>query len=349
VVSVSEPTLLDLTSQIVSYWSGTLAGMSTSPTTTADLTHVIEQGGRAKFLFFWGHRPQPDGSLGAGCLSQWWPAAASYNDLGQEGGPTGHPVVELGIPRAGGQFTSHPLYVATPEVLRLYELDSLGAAPDTDVLSVLTGQPELVNIPERGVHPKTQMLPNLGYSSTPNSLITASALARHGWQRARVGWFLQASQPLTQQQLATAQDVAASAGLTIESRREQASLETLRTGATVAGILLALGVLATTVGPIRGEGANDLRTLTATGAPKRVRRTLTATTAGALALLGAILGLAGAYIALVSALHRNLGALTGVPISHLAAITAGLPLLSVAAGWLLAGRQPQAFARRGLD
>jgi hypothetical protein len=48
-------------------------------------------------------------------------------------------------------------------------------------------------------------------------------------------------------------------------------------------------------------------------------------------------------------LHRNLGALTGVPISHLAAITAGLPFLAVVAGWLLAGRQPRAFARRGLD
>jgi putative ABC transport system permease protein len=274
---------------------------------------------------------------------------ASYNDLGQEGGPTGHPAVELGIPRAGGLFASYPLYVATPEVLALYGLDGSGAAADTDVLSVLTGQSELVNIPERSVHPKTQMLPNLGYSSTPNSLITASALARHGWQRARVGWFLQASHPLTPQQLATAQELAASAGLTIESRREQASLETLRTGATVAGILLALGILATTVGLIRGEGANDLRTLTATGAPKRVRRTLTATTAGALALLGAILGLAGAYIALVSALHGNLGALTGVPISNLAAITAGLPLLAAVAGWLLAGRQPQTFARRGLD
>src|SRR5262249_46041195 len=28
-----------------------------------------------KFLFFWGHQPQRDGSLGPGCLSQWWPAA----------------------------------------------------------------------------------------------------------------------------------------------------------------------------------------------------------------------------------------------------------------------------------
>lgn len=28
-----------------------------------------------KFLFFWGHQPSRDGSVGKGCLSQWWPAA----------------------------------------------------------------------------------------------------------------------------------------------------------------------------------------------------------------------------------------------------------------------------------
>jgi ribA/ribD-fused uncharacterized protein len=27
-----------------------------------------------KYLFFWGHQPNPDGSVGTGCLSQWWPA-----------------------------------------------------------------------------------------------------------------------------------------------------------------------------------------------------------------------------------------------------------------------------------
>lgn len=29
---------------------------------------------RVKYLHFWGHRPQRDGSVGPGCLSQWWPA-----------------------------------------------------------------------------------------------------------------------------------------------------------------------------------------------------------------------------------------------------------------------------------
>ena len=29
----------------------------------------------ARYLYFWGHRPQRDGTIGVGCLSQWWPAA----------------------------------------------------------------------------------------------------------------------------------------------------------------------------------------------------------------------------------------------------------------------------------
>ncbi|MEV6847814.1 NADAR family protein [Actinoplanes sp. NPDC051411] len=35
---------------------------------------LIALTGPVKYLFFWGHRPQPDGRLGRGCLSQWWPA-----------------------------------------------------------------------------------------------------------------------------------------------------------------------------------------------------------------------------------------------------------------------------------
>jgi ribA/ribD-fused uncharacterized protein len=37
--------------------------------------------GPVKYLFFWGHRPQPDGSVGAGCLSQWWPAEFTVDGL----------------------------------------------------------------------------------------------------------------------------------------------------------------------------------------------------------------------------------------------------------------------------
>jgi len=52
-----------------------------------------------------------------------------------------------------------------------------------------------------------------------------------------------------------------------------------------------------TVGLIRSETAGDLRTLTATGASSATRRTLTGATAGALAVLGAVIGTTGAYLA----------------------------------------------------
>ncbi|RLK59516.1 NADAR family protein [Actinokineospora cianjurensis] len=36
---------------------------------------------RDKFLFFWGHRPERDGTIGRGCLSQWWPAASEVDGV----------------------------------------------------------------------------------------------------------------------------------------------------------------------------------------------------------------------------------------------------------------------------
>jgi ribA/ribD-fused uncharacterized protein len=40
----------------------------------AELTALTASGAQPKYLMFWGHRPQRDGSVGAGCLSQWWPS-----------------------------------------------------------------------------------------------------------------------------------------------------------------------------------------------------------------------------------------------------------------------------------
>ncbi|GIH07570.1 hypothetical protein Rhe02_56370 [Rhizocola hellebori] len=40
----------------------------------ADLLSVTKGGTRVKYLMFWGHRPRSDGSIGAECLSQWWPS-----------------------------------------------------------------------------------------------------------------------------------------------------------------------------------------------------------------------------------------------------------------------------------
>ncbi len=36
------------------------------------LKEKVEEGQQPKYLFFWGHQPNKDGSIGKGCLSQWW-------------------------------------------------------------------------------------------------------------------------------------------------------------------------------------------------------------------------------------------------------------------------------------
>ncbi|GAA0531235.1 NADAR domain-containing protein [Paractinoplanes ferrugineus] len=40
---------------------------------SVDVDELIANPKKRKYLYFWGHQPQRDGSVGAGCLSQWWP------------------------------------------------------------------------------------------------------------------------------------------------------------------------------------------------------------------------------------------------------------------------------------
>ena len=183
----------------------------------------------------------------------------------------------------------------------------------------------------------------------PSSFVTLNGLRRHGWKQVPNGWLIESSRPLTSEQIATARELAAEAGLEIETQRERTSLATPIAIATTAGALLALAILAMTVGLIRSESAGDLRTLTATGATGRIRRTLTAATAGALALLGALLGVAGAYLALAATYHDDLGYLGRVPAIPLVVIVVGVPLAAAGAGWLLAGREPPAIARAVIE
>lgn len=39
-----------------------------------ELVAYVQAGGKVKYLHFWGHQPDKDTGVGAGCLSQWWPA-----------------------------------------------------------------------------------------------------------------------------------------------------------------------------------------------------------------------------------------------------------------------------------
>ena len=77
---------------------------------------------------------------------------------------------------------------------------------------------------------------------------------------------------------------------------------------------------------------------------------ITAATAAALGLLGAILGMAGALVAGLAWAHSSLSAMFGgLPLSDVLVLLAGLPLVAAGGGWLLAGREPEVIARQPLD
>jgi putative ABC transport system permease protein len=251
------------------------------------------------------------------------------------------------------------LYAATPAVLDYYGIPAAEVDPASDIISPrgdLTGL-QIFYPGLRAGHrvegvsdPKIQDIKQLPlYTSEPGTLITPKAMQTLGLQLIPAAWLIRTHNPLTTAQIQTAQKAAASAGLYVETRTAQASLAPLRDWSTAAGILLALGVLGMTVGLIRSETANDLRTLAATGASSTTRRTITGATAGALAFLGAILGTAGAYAALLAWHRSDLSPLGNIPVVNLVVILAGLPMIATVAGWLLAGGEPPVFARRPLE
>jgi putative ABC transport system permease protein len=94
----------------------------------------------------------------------------------------------------------------------------------------------------------------------PSSFITLNGLRRHGWKQIPAGSLIESSRPLTSEQIADARKLAANSGLTIEVHRGSLSLAKPIAIATGAGALLALAILAMTVGLIRSESAGDLRT-----------------------------------------------------------------------------------------
>ena len=56
-------------------------GVPLTPRNAAEVTAALAQEDPPKFLFFWDHHPERDGSVGAGCLSQWWPAPFTVDGL----------------------------------------------------------------------------------------------------------------------------------------------------------------------------------------------------------------------------------------------------------------------------
>ena len=288
------------------------------------------------------------------------------------------PVVGLQNPSADGRQWSGPIYVATPALLRAYGINPSSIPSSVDILSSRPGLAgsgvQLTYGGGKGnngpgnynqctpnqceAHPvvlEESQLPK--GTSAPNTVITESALHRLHLadQNSSYGWMILANSPITQAQLTSANSLAASADLSTESKNDAPTSAEIVNWATVFGIALALGVLAMSVGLIRSETASELRTLTATGASSRTRRSLTAVTAGGLAFLGALLGTVAAYVGLFGWFRTNKleggvsDTINHVPWDNLFLILIAMPVVAMLLGWLLAGRDPKGIATRPME
>ncbi|HXZ76344.1 MAG TPA: hypothetical protein VEH31_36500, partial [Streptosporangiaceae bacterium] len=275
-----------------------------------------------------------------------------------------------------GRQWSGQVYVATPQLLAAFGIKASQVSPDADILSMrpgLSGMSDMQLVYGNGPNgggqdsfpcPAGQCLANPviaqegslpSGTSAPNTVITEHAIRTLGLQSSVsvAGWLIVTPNHLTAAQITNVRLTAAAKGMTVETKSSIPGVQEILNWATEFGIVLALGIVAMSVGLIRSEAASDLRTLTATGADSRTRRTLTAVTAGALALAGAVLGTATAYLGAVAYSFDNkldgLGSLRSVPAANLVIILVGLPLVAAVAGWLLAGREPPVISRQPLE
>jgi putative ABC transport system permease protein len=286
---------------------------------------------------------------------------------------------QAGTPRHGPQNFHGNVYVATPQLLAAYGIKASQIAPGSDILTM---RPGLAGLPRMEmtwdgyggcsglciaghepaappctlsnhclVNPVMQTVGNLpGGTDAPNTVITEYAVRTYHMQPQLFGWLIQAPAPFTAAQLNAARQLGRPYEVTVEIATYYPSLSDFTDRAIAAGIVIALSVLAMSVGLIRSETAPDLRTLTATGASGATRRAITAATAAALGLLGAVLGMAGAVIAGMAWTRSGLTATVGgVPLTDILILLIGLPLLAAIGGWLLAGREPPAIARQPIE
>lgn len=256
--------------------------------------------------------------------------------------------VSVATPVDHGFSLYGPAYVATPELLALYRIDPATIGPSTELLTNASNVVLLDTStrPDANLTTPTQTVALPAYTSTPQGLIPQAAVQQHGWTEQRAAWLIDAPAPITSDQTAAARRAAADVGLAVEARDVNDESSSLGRGATIAGSVVALAILAMTIGLIRGESTGDMRTLTAVGAPRRTRRAITATASAALAAGGVALASVGAYLAVAAVYRSNLSDLSSPPIGNLAVLWVGLPVVAAVVGWTFAGRQPQHIARQ---
>jgi putative ABC transport system permease protein len=298
------------------------------------------------------------------------------NGLGAQLVALQSPNAELFGTHLGRQWDG-AIYVATPQLLHEFGINSSEIDPNADILSSRPGLSGVSGLsldyssgnkggpgggPSRCTaatgclaHPVIQEIGALpSGTSAPNTLITEHAMREFHIQASTNDWLVQRPQPFSAAQISSAELAASTAQLSVEAKNDQPTSFAVITWATIFGIIIALGVLGMSVGLVRSETASDLRTLAATGASSFTRRTLTAATAGALGFLGAILGTLGGYIALIGFLRGNslnggIAALGNIPAADLLLILLGMPAFAAAVGWLLAGRESGTMAHQAIE
>jgi putative ABC transport system permease protein len=181
--------------------------------------------------------------------------------------PTNPRLIDLAEPVAGNGHVYHALtaYIATPELLSFLGVDASTVPADAEVLTSDQSAP-IMPITKSVETPKHGVITRPEYTSLPKAFITQAGLDRYHLEPSAVGWIVQAPHPLTPDQLSAARKIGADNGFRVEARHGPTSRAGIRTGATAAGALFALAIVAMTVGTIRSEAAAELRTLTATGA-----------------------------------------------------------------------------------
>jgi putative ABC transport system permease protein len=292
---------------------------------------------------------------------------------------------------ASGRNWNGPIYVATPQLLKAFGITSSEIDPSAYILTMRPGLSGISNMqftwtpstrhpgkdhagpranvrngPDRNTNPcpssscrwnpKIEELSGLpSGTSAPNTLITEHAIRSLGLQTSLAGWFITTVHSPTAMQIRDARLLASKvSGMSIETKNSMPSGREVVDLATLAGIVLALAILAMSVGLIRSETASDLRTLTATGASSTTRRTITAATAGSLGFLGALLGTIAGYVGMLGFIRTNslnggISALGNVPTANLLELLLAMPLAAAVVGWLLAGREPPVIARQPIE
>jgi putative ABC transport system permease protein len=314
----------------------------------------------------------PGGSSPSGTASTPQAQAAVAQNIARALGSS--TVIELDQPNAhldhhgAGRSWSGPLYVATPQLLQAFGIKASDVNPNADVLTARPGLSGISRMQlvddgsgQGGTCPgqclANPVIQEVGAlpsgTSGPNTVITEHAIHTLGLHTSAAGWLIQAPHPPTAVQITDARLTASAAGMTIETKSSTPSSAEILNYATAFGIALALGILAMTIGLLRSETARDLRTLTATGASSFTRRELTAATAFALALGGAVLGTVAAYVAAIGYAWDNsldgLSGLSSVPARQLLFLIVGMPVIAAVVGWLLAGREPSVISRQPLE